>query len=124
MNDTDWDSMIPEACPAGIHADWAHASDDDRPRACPWCRITELEASHARALELADETKLALLDERNRALVAGKAELDLALAERDQARQIARDMLATVLMATPGHRLTIIGAENRLPDWLTEQDPA
>lgn len=67
--------------------------------------VAELEASHARALELADETKLALLDERNRALIAGNAELDLALAERDQARQRVAELEAAIgqLMQIPLH---------------------
>lgn len=39
--------MTPQACPAGIHADWA--VDSERDHACPWCRIAELEAQAAAA---------------------------------------------------------------------------
>lgn len=75
--------------------------------------VAEFEASHARALELADETKLTLLAERNQ-----------ALAERDAARQIARlfarDSGYVRTAALCRMRLNL----DALPDWLTEQDPA
>jgi hypothetical protein len=41
--------MTPQACPAGLHADWAVDSEHDH--ACPWCRIAELEAQAAKVAE-------------------------------------------------------------------------
>lgn len=80
--------------------------------------ITDLDRTALKTQELRDDRHRAVAmwhDEKKRA--------EQAEAERDQARQIARDFLAVALMATPGRRLVISNAEDPLPDWLTEQDP-
>lgn len=81
MNDTEWESMIPETCPAGIHANWAHDSDDDRPHACPWCRIAELEAELAEARQ--DQEWLGYL---NQAGIDNSPAYDYACQLRREAR--------------------------------------
>jgi hypothetical protein len=66
QSDEAWESMVPQSCDAGVHADWAVAAEDDRYYVCAWCQLAEQRAradvAEARVRELEQELASARSD--------------------------------------------------------------
>ncbi|GAA3372238.1 hypothetical protein GCM10017744_102940 [Streptomyces antimycoticus] len=81
--DDSLDTMTPQACPKGVHADWAVDSEDTH--TCPWCALDQARAESDKHRNERDELKkrVAELDR----------ELGKTIDQRDRVEDVA-DQLA------------------------------